>query len=127
MVASSQKIKDLEGFDAFDGKIPFSDLAADIAGVGYKTGTTTPSYIDGVRISEAKGAHKSQRLITAATRAVSSREGWMGGAAQSGLSTQVFLWELGIRGLGILASRVGRARPPLSNDPVKVLSHDLFL
>ena len=54
-----KKIEDLEGFDAFDGRMPFSDLAADISGVGYKTGPTTPSQIDGVRLSETKGAHKS--------------------------------------------------------------------
>ena len=35
------------------------DLTADIAGVGYKTGPITPSKIDGVRLSEAKRAHKS--------------------------------------------------------------------
>lgn len=31
-----KKIKVIEGFDAFDGRIPFSDWDADIAGVGYE-------------------------------------------------------------------------------------------
>ena len=31
----SEKIGDLESFDAFDGRMPFSDLAADISGVDY--------------------------------------------------------------------------------------------
>ena len=35
------------------------DLTADIVRVGYKTGPITPSIIDGVRLSEAKRAHKS--------------------------------------------------------------------
>ena len=54
-----KKIKDIGGFDAFDGRVPYSDLAEDIAGVGYKTGPATPSQFDGARLSETKGAHKS--------------------------------------------------------------------
>ena len=39
--------------------MPFDDLAAGVVEVGYKAGLTTPSQIDGVRLSETKGAHKS--------------------------------------------------------------------
>ena len=59
VVGCRKKIKDSEGPGAFDGRVPFSDSAADIAGVGYKTAPTTPSQTDGVRLSKAKGAHKS--------------------------------------------------------------------
>ena len=43
----SKKEKDLGGFDAFErsGKILFNDLAADIAGVNFKTEPTTPHQI----------------------------------------------------------------------------------
>ena len=52
---------DLQGFDAFERSVwvPFNDLAAGIVGAGNKTEPTTPSQVDGVRLSETKGAHKS--------------------------------------------------------------------
>ena len=37
-----------KAFGAFGVSVPFSDLAADIVGVGYETGPTTPSQIGGV-------------------------------------------------------------------------------
>ena len=58
-VGCRKKIKVVEGSDAFDGKVPFNDLAGGIVGLGYRTGPTTPSQIDGVRLSETKGAHES--------------------------------------------------------------------
>ena len=51
--------KVIEGFDAFDERAPFNDLADDIVGVDYKTGPAIPYQFDGVRLSETKGAHKS--------------------------------------------------------------------
>ena len=56
-VGCQKKIEVLEGSDTSGGKIPSNDLATDIAGVGYKTGPTTPSQIDGFRLSETKRAH----------------------------------------------------------------------
>ena len=53
--------KDFQGTNAFErsGWIPFNDSAADVVGVGFKTARTTLSQIDGVRLSETKGAHNS--------------------------------------------------------------------
>ena len=48
----------LQDFNAFGWK-PFIDWAENIVGMGYKTGPTTPPQIDGARLSETKGAHKS--------------------------------------------------------------------
>ena len=47
-----------QDFNAF-GWSPFNDWAAGIVEVGYKTGPMSQSQIDGVRLSETKGAHKS--------------------------------------------------------------------
>ena len=60
-MSKKEKRKDLKDLGAFErsGGIVFSDLAAEIAGLGFKTAPTTPHQIDGVRLSETKGAHKS--------------------------------------------------------------------
>ena len=55
VVEKKKKPQDPSAF----GWEPFNDLDAVIAGLGYKTGETTPSQIDGVRLSETKEAHKS--------------------------------------------------------------------
>ena len=58
---SGKKKEDPEGADAFEksGRILFNDLAADIAGVGFKAEPTIPHQFGGVRPSTTKGALKS--------------------------------------------------------------------
>ena len=50
--------KNLNGFNVL-GWTPLNDVAAGVVGVGYKTGLTTLIQIDGMRLSETKGAHES--------------------------------------------------------------------
>ena len=101
--------KDLQGFNAF-GWIPFNESAADIAGVGFKTEPTTQHQIGGVRLSETKGAHKSQTLIIVVARTVSSRECWMGGQPKMDCRLRYFEESEGFRGKGTLASRVPESK-----------------
>ena len=68
----------------------FSDLTADVAGVVYKTEPTTPHQIGGVRLSKAKGAHKSSAPIAVAIRTAKSSKCWKVGQPKKGLSTQVY-------------------------------------
>ena len=60
-VGCRKKTKDLEGFGTFErsGTALFKDLAADFAGVGFKTEPSISHQINGMRISKTKEAHKS--------------------------------------------------------------------
>ena len=90
LVDCRKKIKVIEGFGAFDGRIKFRDWYADAMRVGYKTGPTNPFQIGGVRLSETKGAHKSQALIIVDVRTVSSRECRIGGQPKMGCRLRYF-------------------------------------
>ena len=74
-------------------------MAADVLEVGYKTQLKTPSEIGGVRLSETKGAHKSQALVIVVIRADSSRQCWMGGQSEIGCRLMYFEKGEGFRGL----------------------------